>query len=175
MATLTITEALAEINVLKKRIQKKKDDVGQNVVRHSRIVDNREGGSDKYVGEQMQAISDLEARTVRIVSSIQEANLANELSVQLEDGKPIIKTVTEWLAWRKHVAPERKAFLSRLRTGIVNKRTEIERDASREDGDSLIVNLDEDALTKEDENLEFILGRLDGLLSVNNATTTLEV
>jgi hypothetical protein len=74
---LTITEALAEIKTINARLQKKRESIGTNLMRDSRIKDpmESEGGSEEFIRKETQAIDDLQKRIVSIRTAIQQQNL----------------------------------------------------------------------------------------------------
>lgn len=186
MATkLTITEALAEIKTIGKRLDKKKQAVLLNVARDGRTFDplGKDGGSEKFVAQERQAIRDLEDRLIRIRTQIQLTNLNTPLTV----GKRRM-SVAEWLTFRREVAEGQQLFYSGLSQSIRAIRTKYEQPsfavssratAINQTGESkpieVAVHLDEKALIGEQEELETLLGTLDGQLSLLNATTTIEV
>lgn len=174
----TITEALAELKTIDKRIDKKTAFISQHAMRESKVRDplEKDGGSSKLLAEEMQAITDLELRKVTIRTAIQAKNLLTQLTL---DGKGM--SLAEWLHWRREVAAKRKGYIDGFRQGIISNRSKA---AQRElklsatetaDAGYVIVHLDELALAKESEHLETILGELDGKLSLLNATTVLEI
>jgi hypothetical protein len=76
MSKITITEALAEIPTIVKRIDKKQEFILNFLYRQSAVRDphEKDGGSSELIKREMQAIDDLQARLVKIRSSIQLAN-----------------------------------------------------------------------------------------------------
>src|SRR6266851_1458935 len=94
---MTITEALAEIKTIGKRLEKKKQAVLANIGRDSRLKDPLED-SVKYVAQERQAIEDLEKRIVAIRTAIQKKNLETPCTV----GENTFM-VQEWLNLRKEV------------------------------------------------------------------------
>lgn len=184
----TITEALAEIKTIGKRIATKQGFVSKYLTRPDALKDplEKDGGSRKSLDSALQSIADLEARIVIIRTEVQKANLSNTLTIGSR-----AMTIAEWLAWRKEVAEMRKLRISNLLTEILRARTAITisgRQTSDRYGSvqqtvqvggekqpDLIVNVDEGELSKELEDLENTLGTLDGRLSLFNATTTLSL
>lgn len=178
--TLTITEALAELKTLDKRIQKKRESVGSFLMRQEAFKDPMEktGGSFAFVQAERQAITDLESNIVAIRAEIQAANAETSVTI---DGES--RTITEWLVWRRDVAPKTQDFLRVLRTSIDGVRKKaiangamlVAPGQAATNQSDVIVNLDEKALSDEMERLETILGTLDGALSLKNATVTITV
>jgi len=175
----TITEALAELKTLEKKVTKKREFVGGYLYRQEALKDPfaKEGGSFKTVAETRQAIGDLERRHVAIRLAIQKSNEGTVLAVNGTS-----QSISEWLIWRREVAPGTQAFLKKLSSTIANVRKEarekgmdvIHEEQARQPTD-IIINIDEKELIEEQETLEETLGVLDGLLSLNNATNHVEV
>lgn len=181
---LTVTEALAELKTLDKRISKKREYVKAYVFRQDGLRDPHEknGGSMEVIGRETQAISDLEKRIVAIRTAIQKTNQTTPLTVCGQT-----KTIAEWLTWRKEVAPGVQNHIQNLRQVVLNARTTAQRQGAGvvsasavvNNTDSkptdLIINVDEAGLAKEAEMMEEILGTLDGQLSLKNATIDIGV
>ena len=178
MAKITITEALAEIPTIEKRMEKKRDFIQNYLYRQSSVRDphEKEGGSVKLITQEKQAIADLETRMIKIRASIQQANSENTITI----GKQT-RTIVDWLTWRREVAPNEQRFLNE----VMLKINELHKQANRQgvtvtDKDAgfssnYVVNINERDLAEEIENLENILGTLDGQLSLKNATILLEL
>ena len=176
----TITEALAEIRTISKRVDKKRQGVMQYLARDARVKDplEKEGGSFEYVKKERQSILDLEKRVVAIRVAIAKSNLATSLSIGSQS-----MSVFEWLTWRREVSKYQQEFLGALSSGIRGIRDKMQKegkrvvaaeaDADAQKGDA-IVHLDEKALLGDIENMEQVLGELDGKLSLLNATTLVE-
>lgn len=174
---LTITEALAEVKTIGKRIEKKRQFVVQYLMRQDMVRDplEKDGGSVDALKRERQAISDLEQRVVDIRSAIARANDTNSITVK---GKT--RTIHDWLTWRREVAPGHQAFLGTLRQGITNIREQqrklgvtVGTAAEITKPQDVVVNINERDLAEEIENTEEILGTLDGQLSLKNATITI--
>jgi hypothetical protein len=178
MAT-TITEALQELKTIQKRLEVKRQSLMQYIARDARVKDplEREGGSVEFIRRERQAIGDLEQRVVNIRTAIQRANLSTSLTLNGTG-----RTVAEWLTWRREVSAGTKNFLTSMVNGIRNTRGElqkkglklVESDNSAAPGD-VVVHVDEKALLEQQENMEQLLGDLDGKLSLLNATTVIDV
>ena len=177
--TITITEALAELKTIGKRIEKKNQSVLNYLMRSEDKRDplEKQGGSAQFVAQELQSISDLQERVVSIRRAIQVANESNRITV----GKSS-RSIADWLVWRREVAPLKNALLTNIRQAIdTQRRQTMQRGASMQavvseakPGD-IIVNLDERKLVEDAEDLENTLGTLDGQLSLKNATVTIEV
>lgn len=172
--TMTITEALAELKTIGKRIEKKREFIGSHLVRQDKFKDplEKDGGAPKVIASERQSIMDLEQRMIAIRMAISAINSHTAVTIN-----GVTHSIAEWLVWRRDVAPEHQAFLSRLSRAINTTREEARRkgltvnpqgDSTRPD--DVVVNINEVALSQEIEDLEAVLGALDGQLSLKNAT-----
>src|SRR5437016_12339271 len=177
--SMTITEGLAELKTLDKRIAKKRESIAPFLWRQEGVKDPiKDVGSVVWIQQERQAINDLEKRKVEIRTKIQMQNLFSTIKIE-----GIEKTVQEWLNWRKDVAPGQKGFIENMRRVLNETRknamskglsirglTETPTDMR-----DIVINVDEAELAKEAEQMETVLGTLDGRLSLNNATATIDV
>ena len=71
----TITEALAELKTLGKRIEKKRESVAMFLTRQDGLKDplEKDGGSVEFIKRERQAVKDLEQHHVNIRLAIQRA------------------------------------------------------------------------------------------------------
>lgn len=174
----TITEGLAELKTLRKRIDKKRESLGPYLARAEAVRDplEKQGGSEKHIKAERQAVNDLELHYVELRRKIA---VANDNTAVTSCG--VTLSISEWLIWRREIAPQRRSWLDGMMNGIKQLRaktqqrgnsmisaTAISADTKPDD---IVVNIDEVALNKEREELEEILGILDGQLSLKNATT----
>lgn len=180
MAETTITEALAELKTIAKRIDKKREFVMTYIGRVAMNRDplEKEGGAVQAVASERQAIKDLQERTVAIRRAISRANDSNKITVGSSS-----RSISDWLVWRREVAPLQKSLLESIRSGINNARNEAKKRDSRivqsesevTDSKDIIIHLSESELAREIEDIETVLGTLDGQLSLKNATVTIQV
>lgn len=173
----TITEALAELKMIDKRIEKKREFVSSYLMRHEMVRDphEKDGGSVTAVARELQAIHDLEERKVRVRRRINEANL----QTMLVNGAT--RSIAEWLIWRREVATSIGTFYDGLSNRIAQTRKEAVTKgvAVVSTGDSpkpmdIVVNLNEQDLARWREEHAALLETLDGQLSLKNATTLVE-
>jgi hypothetical protein len=176
---MTITEALAEIKTIGKRIEKKQEFVMSNLLRQEQYKDPlaAEGGQVAAVASERQAIKDLQERVVRIRRAIDEANAATTVTV----GESA-NTIADWLVWKREVAPVKERLLGKMVDHIARIRAEATKKglAVAQPGEStrpqdVVVNLNEKALADEIEGLQNTLGTLDGQLSLKNATVLVTI
>jgi hypothetical protein len=178
MSKITITEALAEIPTINKRIQKKQEFIDSFLYRQNAIRDphEKEGGSAVLIAQEMQSINDLQERLILIRSEIQKANAENFITIG-----EMTNTIGDWLTWRREVAPNVQAFLNSLARKMKDLRQKANTQGvtltDKAEGFSMdyIVNLNEKDLSEKIENIENILGILDGQLSLKNATIFIEL
>jgi len=169
----TVTEKLARLKTLKKQIEVGEQFVLQYAVRDERMKDPLEsgGGTKTVLAQKIQALNDLRAQYVRDRDSVAKSNAVTKVPV----GKQI-RTISEWLIWRREVANTYKIFLAALQQAVIRGRTVLSVPAHRQQevGVSEIriaVGIDEKVLGQEIEDFEVILGELDAQLSLSNATT----
>jgi hypothetical protein len=175
----TITEALAEIATIDKRVTKKVDDIVPYVVRSNAVRDPflQDGGSDDYIARQRQSIDDLLERKIALREAIAKVNAETVLDIGGTS-----RTMADWLVWRRDVYNVEKSMLS-----SIMRRVQQARELARKEGvgistqtsekfsNDLVVCVDEQGVIERLDKLEEMYGRLDGALSLRNATSTVEV
>jgi hypothetical protein len=179
--SITITEALAEIKTVAKRIEKKRDFIRAYLSRQEGVRDplEKQGGSFDNIAKEQQSIMDLENRIVTLRRGIQ---VANETTTVTINGTS--RTISDWLVWRREAAPMHRDFLNSVRQTLNDIREGAKRkganiiNASVVDNNSkptdIIVNIDEARLANDIEQFEITLGQLDGVLSLKNATVAIK-
>jgi hypothetical protein len=174
----TITEALAELKTIGKRIEKKREFIASYLGRQEKFRDphEKDGGSAAMITRERQAVRDLEERSIQIRNAIQLANRENTIAVEGRE-----RSIQDWLCWRRDVAPGQQQFLKAVQRQVLNLRQQAQAkgyavnptdDAKPDD---VIINVNEAEMAGEIEQMETVLGTLDGLLSLKNATITIEV
>lgn len=178
---MTITEALAELKTIEKRIEKKKEFVFAHFWRQEAFKDPlaSDGGSTAAISRERQAITDLEERRLTLRRAIAVANQATSIGLSGST-----RTMADWIVWKREIAPQRQKFLNDLKTRIAGVRQNAMQKgyaivAAVVEGGShntdVLINVSEKALAEESESLEKAIGDLDGLLSLKNATVTIEL
>lgn len=181
---MTITEALAEIKTIGKRIAKKREAIGQYLARAEGMKDplDKDGGSVQFIEREMQAIRDLEERVIAIRAAIASANATTTISLNGDT-----RSISDWLVWRREVAPGRQQHLRQVQASIQQVRNQaaqrgvglVNATASVQVGEvkptDILVNVSEAKLTEDIDHLEDMLGTLDGQLSLKNATIDVQV
>jgi len=187
MSKLTVTEALAEIRTIKKRLPKLRESVGKFVVQIAQARDphrDLDGGSAEYVRRERQRISDLERRYLELRLAIQRSNLSTEIGFLTSSGVGYSSSVAEALLWKNDLVEGQKTFLAGLAKIVEFGRTKaksgggrtVAADQADEAGDAdVLVHLDEAELLEEIDRVEEILGLIDGKVTLLNSTTTIEV
>lgn len=181
--TMTITEGLAELKTMEKRIAKKREYISNYLGRQEGHKDplERDGGSAEVIRRELQAIGDLQERHLKMRVSIQQSNHQTFITVGT-----VMRTVAEWLTWRKEIAPEQQVGLAALRQNLLRIRQQSQQKgynvvsgAVAVSGETkptdIIINVDEALLAANLENIEYVLGTLDGQLSLKNATVMITV
>lgn len=179
----TITEALADLKTIGARIEKKREFIGANLARQFGLTDPLEkaGGSVAIIQRELQAIADLEKRHLAIRTSIQRVNHETPITVE-----GVTHSIAEWLTWRKEIAPGIQTWNKRVRDALAANRKQAQQKGfgvvsataivgAEPERTDLIVNIDEAALAASIEQMETILGTLDGQLSLKNATVMIEI
>lgn len=173
MKNYFITHGLTEVKTIDNRIQSKSNDILEYVSRPANMMDplEKKGGSEKFVGEVMQSIKDLEQRKIDIRVAITKANSENTITIH-----GVTRTIAEWLIWRSHVVDSQQ-HRSRSILKKINKMRNITSDIKTEDNKSLqtTVCIDEKGLLEGLDLNEEILGVLDAELSIANARIELEL
>src|SRR5690348_13210593 len=123
MNKITITEALAELTTINKRIEKKRQTIKAFLWRPDMARDPlvKEGGSVEYITRERQAIKDLQERHVRIRMAIQQANQHTDVTVN-----GVTRTLADWLTWRKEISSSETTFLTDVRTVLERARREVQ-------------------------------------------------
>lgn len=174
--SLTITEALAEIKTIGKRMEAKRKGLMPYVARQDGVRDplEKDGGSLSFIISERQGIADLGKRIVALRRGIQHANDGTTVTIGGTS-----RSISEWLTWRREVAPGEQQFLAALRQNLNSLRDNAKRQGSAivpagtqaQAPTDFIVNVSESELSGQIESLEETLGTLDGQLSLKNATT----
>lgn len=174
---LTITEALAEVNLLKKKIADSEMSVRSMLLRAEHVPDvfQEHGGSKEMVAKTQQSVSDMRRRLVEIRHKISKANIENEISI---NGRTM--SIFDWLTWKREVYPSLESSLKTQLSDLqVAAKRETDSPQSWKDSEGkihLVVwlrNVDQKTLQDEYNSLVDTFGRLDGQLSLKNATINL--
>lgn len=174
---LTITEALAEIKLIDNKITAKETFVLGNLYRAKHLPDPLADTKAKVEAE-VQATMDLRRRRVKIRKAIAEANIKTEITI-----KASTLTIFEWLTWRREVSEKEKTFLRSIHVNIkrgidsVTTAPKFYKDAESQENKivELLPSLDYSVFANAEAEVQEMLDKLDGLLSLKNATVTIDV
>jgi hypothetical protein len=177
MPTLTVAEALAEVQTIRRRIDKKQQLIAAYLLREQQYRDplRAEGGSAAVLAGELRSVAALHERTVLLRRLIQNAYEGTAVSF---GGRT--RSLADWLVWRREVSARRAGFLKALSTRIHKARLSAARRgrataAPADKPRDVVVHLNEQELAQDIEGLEELLGYLDGQLALKNATVTVEV
>lgn len=177
---VTITEALADIKTIDKRIEKKQQFILNYLWRQAALKDplEKEGGCFVALEKELQSILDLETHKLHLRRAIQYANDKTFITI---GGQEL--SISDWLVWRRDVAPQMQILYNSLSNKIQQARQTAQQkgltvfqsenpDAKPQD---IVVHLNEKKVAELIEWYEEVLGNLDGQLSLKNATTFVEL
>jgi hypothetical protein len=177
MQEITITEALAEIKLIEKKIESKTALVTANLTRVKHIPDPL-GDSVATLSQEMQAIGDLYERLVRIRSAIAMANITNVITCDEST-----RTIYDWLVWKREVADKHISLYTTVFKNTKSmmdtaaQRPQVFKDEKTQEPKlvELVANLSYMDYVKKAEEKQATLDKLDGLLSLKNATITIKI
>lgn len=176
---VTITEALAELKLIKARVEKKKQFIANYLARQEGVKDplEKQGGSVAALKAERQSVMDLLNRFVKIRSAVADANSKTNLTIL-----DVTRSVADWLVWKRDVAPVVKNIQDSMASSINSVRNDgrkkglnVVAEGQAQRPDDIIVNIDEKELAEESEKTVETLGVLDGKLSLHNATVKVVV
>lgn len=179
MEKMTITEALSEVNLVKKKVEKKSLNVLQNLIRAKHLKDpfEADGGSKKVNESEVQAIDDLNSRLIKLRAAISRANLDNSIAIDKTK-----MSIHDWLIWKREVSKSASEFAQKIpqlvKTHIdqVTRQPQVYKDS--EEKTHLVdyeINIDYPGFIKRSERISDSLEKLDGQLSLKNATIVVEI
>jgi hypothetical protein len=179
--TTTISEGLREVKTLHERIAKKRVYIDQHLHRQAFIRDplEKEGGQAAVISREIQAIGDMEQRVILLRRSISVANLQTPVTV----GDRTM-SIYDWICWKREIAPREVEHQQRMAQMLNAARHSARAQgipvvaaagAAADNSRDVILNISEAALQEASDKLTRDLGVLDGLLSVANATTLIDV
>lgn len=179
MAQLTITEALSEINLIKKKIQAKQTKILGMLTQVEHLPDPwaQLGGASQVIREEYQAICDLHTRLQNIRAGISKANLENSLKVGFKT-----RTIHDWLIWKREIYKEFQSFIVNVNKNVkiyidqASKAPQVYKDdAGNVQLVKTKINIEYPHWQAFEQELMEVNEQLDGQLSLKNATITIEV
>jgi hypothetical protein len=180
MERMTVTELFAEIKLTREKVLKKNSSILKYAAVAGKLRDplERQGGSEAFIKAETQAVRDLQARLVRMLTAMHKSNMKVQCTIEGET-----KSVYEWLVWRKEIFPALSGHYGNLLMGAQTIRANEQRSSAMansksQDGTApevvVQVFFDEKQTMAEAEKLTAIYQKLDGQLSLLNATTVVE-
>jgi hypothetical protein len=178
MEKLTITEALSELNLIKKKVDNKRKVVAGSLLKakHEKDAYESVGGIKQFITNELQSIDDLDSRYLKIKGSIAKANIDNSITVN-----GFTKTIHDWLNWKRDLSDIQKKFVFNLYSfpkgelERLSKQPQVYKDEKQE---ARLVefesNIDYPSFLKKSEELNDTFDRLDGQLSLKNATIVID-
>jgi hypothetical protein len=172
----TITEALAEIKLIEKKVESKTSLVTNNLTRPKHIPDPL-GDSSAILTAEMQSINDLYVRLVNIRDAIAHANIKNDITID-----ETTKSIYEWLVWKREVAEKHIGLYQKVFQGtksVIDRMSQTPQAFKDDKGEPRLVefvaNLNYLDYVKKAEEKQAMLDKLDGLLSLKNATILINI
>lgn len=175
---ITITEALAEINLIKKKIEDGETGIKVMLVRASHVPDfyQDHGGAAVMIQRTQQALKDMRTRLLSLRSGISRANIENQITINGES-----KSIFDWLTWKRELyQPLERALKDHIQTLKASADKEASRPEVWKDQEgrtqlvSYIRNADLKTIEDEYNRIVDVYGKLDGQLSLKNATITFQ-
>lgn len=179
MNKMTITEALSEVNLVKKKLEHKKKTVGAMVLKPEHVKDPYEaqGGTPKYLNAEFQAIEDLQTRLIKLRGAISQANIDNNITL----GEQTM-SIHDWLTWKREISKDETSFINQIVSGVNDHMKKAATQPSvyddAEGKKKLVVwipQIDLPSFVKKQERLSDLFENLDGQLSLKNATITIAI
>lgn len=176
---MTITEALAEIKLLNDKIAKKRSFVLDNLVRIKQLPDAlaSQGGTQTVITSEVQAINDLETRLIKVRTAIMLANLVNTAECSGHT-----KSLYAWLVWKREVSTSKRNFFEQIYSHTKRKIDDLQKNPQvlqNETGVKALVEPETSLPYMEYANkyseVSEMLNKLDGVLSLKNATVLVEL
>lgn len=174
MEKMTITEALSEVNLIKKRLEHKKRTFVPLTVKAEHAVDPYagEGGSAVFLKKELQSINDLYARLIKIRGAISKANIEHTITIGERT-----QSIHDWLTWKREISKDETSFINSVVSGVTTARQQLDKQPGCYDAPDgtkkLIVlqtNVDFPGFVKKQEEMAMLFEQLDGKLSLKNAT-----
>lgn len=179
MEKMTVTEALSEVNLIKKKIKSKQEKIRGALFRVEHVKDpfESDGGSEKMIQSEHQSLSDLNRRLEKIRSGISRANLETTITLGEEE-----KTIHDWLIWKREIATDYTTFVKDICNVVkVNNDAQAKNPQVYKDDEGKIhlvkpiTNVDYSEWLKRHEKLIEKYENLDGKLSLKNATILIQI
>lgn len=173
---ITITEGLAEIKLITNKLVTKRAFVLANLVRAKHLIDPL-GDSEKAMDSELQAIMDLEKRFVTIRSAIAQANIHTSITIN-----EVTKTIFDWLSWKREISAKSKEFMGNVQANLkhhidkaITAPQAYKDDAGAVKLTEIVTNVSYQKMQETLIRFQEVLDKLDGQLSLKNATILIEI
>ena len=179
MEKMTITEALSEVNLLKKKLENKKKHALGHLVKpeHSPDFYSNEGGTPAFLKREFQSIDDLHKRLIKIRAAISRANLENEIIIGERT-----QSIHDWLIWKREIAEDETNFYKTIVSTVKSNLDEAAKNPRCYDDNEgkkqllkVQSNVDYAFFVKKQEQMSELFEQLDGKLSLKNATIVVSI
>lgn len=179
MAQITITEALSEINLIKKKIQAKQTKIQGMLTQVEHLPDPwaQLGGASAVIKAEYQAIMDLQERLKSIRAGISQANLENTIHLGVRS-----LSIHDWLIWKREIYKPHEQFIKSVNSAVksyidqASKSPQVYKDdAGNVQLVKTKVNIEYPDWQRYEQELMEINEKLDGQLSLKNATIFIEI
>jgi hypothetical protein len=171
---LSIHEALAEIKLIKDKIEKTQAFIAEHLYRPSDMVDPLKEGSEIVVKRRLQSIHDLAERALAIRAAINKANIENTIKI-----KGTTRTIAEWLIWKRETLVFLRGAYNTFYVTMNSGREQSSRQAYAKHLDiekiEMVYHLDPEEVLDMRNGLTEIMSLLDGQLSLKNAQIKIEI
>lgn len=178
MSKMTITESLSEIKLITKKLERKRQYVLGNLIRVGHVPDplTSTGGSEETLRREIQGCIDLEMRLIEIRQAIAKANTEHKIKIENTD-----MTIQAWLTWKREIAQVSASFYQAIHANIKRemdqngRQPKVYQDAEQKTHlVNFIPNYDLTKAVAGENAIREALEKLDGLLSLKNATIVIE-
>lgn len=179
MEKMTITEALSEINLIKKKLEHKKKNTLTLLIKpdHTPDIYATEGGTPVFLKREFQSIDDLYRRFIKIRSAISKANIENDITLGERT-----QSIHDWLTWKREISKDETNFVNTVVTQTKGQLDEIGKSPrcfNDTEGKPQLLKVsamvDYTSFVKKQEELAVLFEQLDGKLSLKNATIIVSI
>ena len=181
MERMTVTEALAEIELIEKKVEKKAAVIMANLSRYEHQNDpyvKEDDGASGMLKREYQSMQDHWGRLIKFREAIAKANVDNSITVE-----GITKSISQWLAWKRDVQDDHITHLANIVKTVEaaikedDRSPKVMRNAETNATHlaKLVWNVQLPDVRKQQEHLLTIKEKLDGQLSLKNATIVVSI
>lgn len=169
---MKIIEALKKV----KYNREKMVDLARLIKQNAANMESQKGNTayadpKRKIREWVQSVHDLQNDNAKLLAGIQRTNLTTKVTIEVEEGKPVTKTIAEWITRRREGVDQDYQVYSCMTTGLKQQTMQ---DAQ---GNLVVDNVVYNFSTEERDKKLMILSeeksRIDSVLEIVNATTDL--